>query len=285
MKPSSEPERRSIDIDGRPREYLISRPPGGATGIVLSLHGRGSTATMQASFSGMDRLARTEGAVVVFPQGSVVIDRRGYMWDGSTDLPYLTRLIERTREEFRGVRTRVCVSGMSAGAWMACAYAAARADDVAALGAVAGLRPPPVPPVRQVPVIAFHGMKDRYLPYLGGPGGPVKERVVRRQNLRSGRPPEGPGAVRREAVPEAALAWARSNGVEGARDDHAISATLRRTTYGEGTPGEVTLWTSAEAGHTWPGHPGAPPMRLLLGRTSREVDATLEIWRFFDRQT
>jgi poly(3-hydroxybutyrate) depolymerase len=61
----------------------------------------------------------------------------------------------------------------------------------------------------------------------------------------------------------------------------AVSPTLTRTTYGaEEKPGEVTLFTSKGAGHTWPGgHPGLF-LRLFLGRTSTEIDATSRIWDF-----
>ncbi|MGZ4125820.1 MAG: hypothetical protein ACXVQU_09725, partial [Actinomycetota bacterium] len=62
-----------------------------------------------------------------------------------------------------------------------------------------------------------------------------------------------------------------------------FSSIVERTSYGEGTASEVTLWKLADAGHTWPGHPGGPVLRLLVGRTSSEVDATSEMWRFFQR--
>ena len=56
---------------------------------------------------------------------------------------------------------------------------------------------------------------------------------------------------------------------------------LTRTTYGaEGQPGEVTLWTSRGAGHTWPGGHLGLLLSLFLGRTSREIDATKSIWEF-----
>jgi len=281
MRPPIELERRGIDVAGGRRGYLLCRPPGEPTGIVLSLHGRGATARMQAEFSGMERLAAGRGAVVAFPQGSVAIDRRGATWDRDVDVDYLARLILQLRGEFPEAPPRVCLAGMSAGAFMASIFTAARADDVAVLAAVAGLRAPPTPPTRPVRVIAFHGMLDRALPYRGGPGSPLKERVIRRQNVRAGRPPNWPGAIRHEAVPDAALAWARANGVETDRTDRSVSPTLRRVTYGEGTPGEVSLWTFEDGGHTWPGQPLPPPLRLLLGPASRELDATEEIWRFF----
>ncbi|HXY70975.1 MAG TPA: hypothetical protein VEM41_00395 [Actinomycetota bacterium] len=281
MRPAAQPERRTIDVGGEQRGYLLCRPAAEPTGIVLSLHGRGVTARFQVSFSGMDRLATSRDAVVVFPQGSVRLDHRGMMWDPQVDVDYLGRIVNEVRTEFAGVDPRVCIAGMSNGAFMACEFAAARADDVAVLAAVAGVRAPPTPPARPVPVVAFHGLLDRSLPYGGGAGSRLSERVIRRQNVRAGRPPGWPGAVRRQAVPDAALAWARANGVETDRSVADVSPTLRKTTYGEGTPGEVTLWTFADAGHTWPGRPMAAPLRLLFGHTSREVDATEEIWRFF----
>jgi poly(3-hydroxybutyrate) depolymerase len=41
----------------------------------------------------------------------------------------------------------------------------------------------------------------------------------------------------------------------------------------------VTLYVSQGAGHTWPGSRLPLFLRLILGRTSMEIDATTEIWR------
>jgi poly(3-hydroxybutyrate) depolymerase len=43
------------------------------------------------------------------------------------------------------------------------------------------------------------------------------------------------------------------------------------------------LWTALGAGHTWPGSQLGLGLRLLLGRTTREIDATAEIGRFWER--
>jgi len=51
---------------------------------------------------------------------------------------------------------------------MSCVLAAARADLVSAVGAVAGLRSGGRhTPTRPVPILAFHGTADRINPYLG----------------------------------------------------------------------------------------------------------------------
>jgi polyhydroxybutyrate depolymerase len=41
----------------------------------------------------------------------------------------------------------------------------------------------------------------------------------------------------------------------------------------------VVLYTIRGGGHTWPG--GKPLPKLLFGATSRDIDATSEMWKFF----
>ncbi len=203
----------------------------------------------------MDRLAAEAGVTVVFPQGGIG-SGQDFHWDPQGDIAYL----DAVRADFGDAARRVCVAGRSAGARMACRYAAARADAVAVLAAVAGLLPPEGSLAMPVPVIAFHGLRDRVAPFAGG--------VVRRT-----------GAVF-PPVAEAARAWAAANGVGHAPVERAVGRASHQTVYGEGTAGEVILWTLADGGHTWPGCFPPPPLRLLLGRTNMEVDATAEIWRF-----
>jgi polyhydroxybutyrate depolymerase len=224
----------------------------------VCLHGRGTTPRWQAWISGLDRLAASRGALAVFPQGSIVWDKRGYAWDSETDVSYLADVIEAVRAEVGAPEQSVCLCGLSDGARMASAYAAARAEDVALLAAVAGLRAPRSAPARPVPVLAFHGLRDRAVPYSGGRAGDWAE-----------------------GVEEAAAGWAAANGIAEAPVVTAVSPALSRTTYGAGKPGEVTLWTFRRAGHTWPGHPGGIILRFVLGATSRELDASEEIWRSF----
>ena len=63
--------------------------------------------------------------------------------------------------------------------------------------------------------------------------------------------------------------------LHGPRDARVAPYNLR-----EGKPGEVTLFTSKGAGHTWPGGHLGLFLRLLHGRTSTEIDATETIWNF-----
>lgn len=248
-------DRRLLHDQDRVR---VLSPDGPPTGIVLCLHGSRSNPDEQARLSGMTRLVGA-GALVVLPRGGTRMGT-GWGWDHEADLPFLSDLIDelRARHPLAG---RVCLVGMSGGARMACRVAAARADAVASVGAVAGLRAPDRAPGRPVAVIAFHGTSDRINRYAGG-----------------GRPEW------QESVPDAARAWAIANGVGGRAHESAPSPRLASLSYGaEGAPGEVMLWTMRGAGHTWPGGTMGLVARLLLGATSRELDATAETWAFFRR--
>ena len=142
---------------------------------------------------------------------------------------------------------------------MACHFAYARSDLVTAVGAVGGLRVPDLPaPPRPVPVLAFHGTADRVNPYEGG------------------------GAEYwGEGVQAAARRWAAANGLPLEAQEDSPTPTLTRTRYGpDGAPGEVVLWTVRGGGHTWPGGRTGLAIRLLLGRTTRDVDATARIAAF-----
>jgi polyhydroxybutyrate depolymerase len=251
--------RRKLTVAGVNRSYLLAEPAGTPSGIVLSLHGSSSTADQQARYSAMATLADSANAVVAFPQAATPA-RRGYIWDHRADLAFLRTLTDQLRSDFPTPTERVCAAGMSGGARMSCEFAWACPDDVAVVGAVAGLRASDLPPPsRPVAVVAFHGTADRINPYLGG-----------------GREYWG------ESVTDAARRWAVANGVAPTAIDTEVSESLTRSTYGvAGEEGEVTLWVIKGGGHTWPGGRSRILLRLLLGATSGEVDATAEIWRFF----
>jgi polyhydroxybutyrate depolymerase len=250
-----------ITVEGTRRSFVAFEPSGPVAAIVLSLHGSRSSTAGQVRLSQMQRLAERGDALVVFPQAIVPIGS-GFEWDLDGDIGYLSQLVDELRSRHPTPQNRVCISGMSGGARMSCHFAAARADAVAMVGAVAGLRSPRGRPLsRPVPVVAFHGTADRINPYSG-----------------SGTPRWD------ESVPEAARCWAVANGVSTPPNEVAVSGSLSRTTYGvEGQGGEVTLWTVRGAGHTWPGGRLGLLLRMFLGRTNTEIDAADEIWAFAQR--
>ncbi len=251
-------EARSLTVGGARRNFWLAEPDGAASAIVLGLHGTRSNAQRQARLSAMASLARDGGAVVVFPEAVVPIGS-GFEWDPEIDTAFLSELVDQLSDRHPPAGGRACMTGMSGGARMASHFAWHHPERVRMVGAVAGLRAGTGdPPSQPVPVLAFHGTADRINPYGGG-GTPRWD----------------------ESVREAARRWAVANGLGDAPSETSVTRTLTQTTYGvEGGPGEVTLWTARGAGHTWPGAHLGLLLRLLLGRTNMEIDATERIWSF-----
>jgi polyhydroxybutyrate depolymerase len=248
-----------LNVAGVTRRFLWAEPSGAASVIVLSLHGSRSSAERQARLSSIERLC-SSGAVVAFPQGASPLGF-GFQWDLDVDIEYLLVLIDWLRARYPAAGRRVCISGMSGGARMSSRFASLHPEAVRVLGAVAGLRAPGVTRLEHpVRVLAFHGTADRINPFDGGGG----ERWV-------------------ESVPDAAEAWARALGLPSEPTRRELTSHLTRVDYGDPSQAAaVSLFVSRGAGHTWPGSrlPLFPiSLRVILGRTSKEIDATNEIWR------
>lgn len=259
---------QSLDLGGRERRFLLAEPTGTPSAIVLSLHGSGSSPKRQATLHSMDRFS-SAGAVVAFPQGRLP-RRSGHEWDLEADVQYLRDLVNWLHTHYPEANRRVCMAGMSGGARMASRFASLHPESVRVLGAVAGLRAPARDPLAYpVRIVAFHGTADGLNPFAGS------------------------GTARwNESVPDAAAAWARALGLPSVPTRKELTDHLTRMDFGDpGNAAAVTLFVSRGAGHTWPGSrlplfssfavsPLAPLyLRLILGRTSQEIDATTEIWR------
>jgi polyhydroxybutyrate depolymerase len=245
-----------LNLGSQVRRFLLAEPLGPPSFIVLSLHGSGSSPERQARLTSMERLC-SSGAVVAFAQGAWP-RRSGFEWDLEEDVEYLRVLVTWLLAHYPEADRRVCIAGMSGGARMASRFASLDPESVRVLGAVAGLRAPAKTRLESpLRVVAFHGTADRLNPIAGS--------GTERWN---------------ESVPDAAAAWARALALPSEPTRQELTGHLTQTDFG--APNEsaaVTLFVSQGAGHTWPGARLPLFLRLILGRTSMEIDATTEIWR------
>ena len=256
-------EARRLTVGGARRNFWLAEPDGTASAIVLGLHGTRSSAPRQARLSAMASLAREGSAVVAFPEAIVPIGS-GFEWDPEIDTAFLLELVDQLSDRHSPPGGRACMTGMSGGARMAL-------------------------PLRLAPCRASeHGRRRR--------------RAARRHRKRAVAARPGPGlprdrgsdqSLRGRRHPSLGRERPRCGETLGARErardapsETSVSKTLTRTTYGvEGGQGEVTLWTAQGAGHTWPGARLGLLLRLFLGRTTMEIDATERIWSFAQGHT
>jgi polyhydroxybutyrate depolymerase len=242
-----------VATGGGARRYRLHVPPQAADGralpLVVVFHGAGATVDQQERASGLSALADREGFVVAYPEG---VRRRWAVAPGvraEDEVRFVRDLVADVSRQLPIDARRVYATGISNGGAMAGRVACDLAGVFAAVATVAGAYPPAdeCHPSRPVPVLAFHGLADRVVPYAG----------------RAGAAP----------VEAWAATWAARDGcaAEPAVDRSTPGLVTRRWSACAGGA-EVVLHAIAGLAHDWPGE---------FGRGPTPIAASSAMWAFF----
>ena len=288
-------EQRRLDVGGLSRSFLVYIPERriDPVPVVLVLHGSASSAERMRSATGwaFEQLADREGAVVVYPEGF-----DGYWNDcratgdfaakrmAVDDVAFLRAVVGRLEgDPALGARQiaadEVFATGLSNGGHMALRLALEAPDLVVGVAAIAASLPAETnsectPSGKAVAVLLLNGDADPVSPYEGGDTWAL-------------------GSFNRRGAVQSALATAgyfsKLAGFTEPPFEHrypdndpADGTVASRMVWSAGDRPEVDLITIHGGGHTIP-HP-AKVMPRILGRTSHDLPAAEEIWRFFRRQ-
>ncbi|MGJ3230864.1 MAG: alpha/beta hydrolase family esterase [Oceanicaulis sp.] len=276
--------------DGEERSFLISRPLGAApragVPVVIGLHGGGSgDAAMAASVQRFHLIDAGEPLLVVYPNGigAEWNDGRGAAFKRTgdpeaDDVGFLSALIDHLIAREGADPARIYLAGASNGAMMTHRAGCELAGKLAALAPVIAPMPANVAmrcdPARPTPILMILGEDDPWVPFHGGEVTPL------------GRPSG-------EVIPadETMALWAEANRcsprpvVSHDRGRPARDGTrIRRETY-QRCAAATAMIVVEGGGHGWPGSTRAGrAAQRLLGQTTRQLDATEEIWAFFRDQ-
>ena len=269
----------SLKTDGQEREYLLHLPPGASRDrplpLVVIFHGYASSAQSMERITGMSDKADREGFIAVYPQATGFIRTawnagfccgNAYL-EGVDDLQFFWDLIEVLKRNLRIDDSRIFVAGFSNGGMMAYYLAAQMPDVIAAtavVSATAGIRPVASPHVltipelsAPVPLIGFHGMNDRHIPYDGGEGKRTRD------------------VLAFIPVEQSLGFWIRANGCgtnparEAVKDGAVMKASY--TCYDHA---DVVFYTIRDGGHAW-------PVEGACAGLGDCISATDVIWEFF----
>ena len=271
---------RDVGIfDPSPEAAEASRP------LVMVLHGGlgDDDDTVALSFGKLNRLAAEDGFLVAYPSGV-----GGHWNDGRNvqryvaqrervrDVDFLTKLVDELAQEHNADLDAVFFVGVSDGAMMAHRFACERTAKLRAFAAVIGAMPYNVARRSSrcgrepLSVLMINGTEDPIVPWEGG--------VVQFDEQKLGR----------VLSPERTFDfWKRHNGCEDVElsmiPDFVPSDGTRierRKATGCRGKTKVELFAVRGAGHTWPSGWQYLP-ESMVGTISKDIDAAVAAWRFF----
>ncbi len=287
---------KTITVYGQEREYLLYVPAAydGSEDwpLVLNLHGRGGIHQFHMDWTGMNSVADNEGFLVVYPQGAIPVPGfPGFEWNVTVnpdlvdDVQFISLLIDSIAAEYEVDLSRVYSTGLSNGGYMSAALACELSDKITAVASVAGPRPSEFMGTcetnRPLPILFMHGTADPVISFEGGVS----------PNSGFDFPP----------VREEVRFWLDNNGctldstiTDFENINTEDNSTVQLFTFsncntytsqdGSEQSGEVLFYKIENGGHWWPGG-AAPPPGLSVGNVNRDIDASNEIWDFFQQHS
>jgi polyhydroxybutyrate depolymerase len=248
-------------------------------GLVVALHGRGSSAQEMQAVTRLDRAAAEAGLAVVFPDAidggwgddTVTTPSRP---TGDEDVIFLDDLVDQLRSDRRIDDRPVGVVGFSNGASMALRYGVERSDAVRAVVSVAGQLPrdPSIRPTKPVPLLEIYGTGDPIRSYDAG--------IPDTGDRQPGQPTPTLPTTETVAAFVAVLGSPQHEGpVE--TDPAPTDGTRLRTERWVGADGTtVVLQAIVDGGHTWPSASAPLAAGATFGPVSDDLDASTEAIAF-----
>jgi polyhydroxybutyrate depolymerase len=267
----------TIVSSGEKREYLLHVPGSydraKPTPLVISMHAAALWPAAQMETSRWNKAADQDGFIVVYPSGTLLaplpILPSLPVWlmkpeaDLMAEVRFISELIDTLQGAYNIDSTRIYANGFSNGGGMAFALSCTLSDRIAAIGTVAAAQVLPwswCANFRPVPMIAFHGTADRFVPYNGGPA--------------------WASTTPFPTVSEWTANWARRNRCGPDPVETVVATDVTRVEYTScAEEAGVVLYAIQGGGHSWPG--GKPMPKWMVGSTSSGIDATGQMWAFF----
>jgi polyhydroxybutyrate depolymerase len=270
--------------EDRQRRYEVQLPtptPTEPMPLILAIHGATDSLETYRKVANLEPLAKREGIIVVYPVGTplgnILLWNAGAcclpgLHDRPNDVDFLLRVLADVEQRFPVDRTRVYAVGMSNGAMMTYRLATEAPAQFAAVATVAGpmaLRQ--FHPKAPISIMHIQSKDDPILPFAGRRLPPIPlpsgQKTVQRWVDYAHCPDKPVIETVRHAPPDEPAAW---------------QATRERWSPCAGDT-EIVLWQLEGAGHVWPGGYQPPRVRQLMGGEYHVIDASQEIWQFFQR--
>jgi len=231
-----------------------------STPLLFNLHGRTGTALGAMYQADFRDIADSANFIIVHPQG--LLDSAGDThWNvgqsAVDDIGFLNSLYSYIVSNYNINLDKVYSAGMSNGGYMSYYLACNMSDKIAAIASVTGAMGPYTQltcnPMHPTPVLEIHGTEDTIVSF--------------------------------NAMIPGILYWRDYNNCNLIADTTIIQdlvlgdfSTVKHIVYNNGANGVTSeLFKVIGGEHTWPGS------SFSIGITNYDIDASVEIWKFFSR--
>lgn len=245
--------------------------------LVINYHGFTNSAADQMFISQMNPVADTAKFLVAYPQGLLVnnpflgFSAPGWNADGTLsdndDVDFTSQLIDQISASYAVDAARVYVTGWSMGGSMAFQASCGLPDRIASVASVAnqmaGSQIENCTPGRPFSALLMHGTADPILPFDGD--GVLFSSAYNTPSFWAGQ---------NNCSPDSLL----TDFDDVVTTDTSTVTLIEYTDCDSDT--EVLFYRINGGGHAWPGGGELP---AFLGKVNRDINASSEIWNFFNR--
>jgi polyhydroxybutyrate depolymerase len=271
-------ETHTLINQGIERTYVLYTPSSYtgkiAMPLVIGFHGGRTTPERFAKTTDFNALADKEGFIVAYPAG---IDKNWNDGRESTTLPkqsdvaFVSAMIDNIQQNRKIDSRRVYATGISNGGFMAQRLACELSNKIAAFASVASTMPTSIAsgckPNRLVPILMINSPTDAFVPWDGG-------KMTRGEG----------GSIL--SVRQMVTFWRTNNQCLKQDTIQSPQAVVK-----DGTTVSISRYNGAQnrsdvifvkidgGGHSWPG--GNKQPEIIVGKTTKNLNATQFIWNFF----
>jgi polyhydroxybutyrate depolymerase len=272
------------------REYSVHLPTGfnlsTQRALVLNLHGGSGNMISAQGFSLMNPVADQNNFVVVYPQGYGIASS-GYSWAdgrntsadqaGIDDVGFIDNLISYLVTTYNIDTNRIYICGFSNGGFMLQRLACQLSGRFAAMASLGSSMDTNLyqncNPSKPIPFAFFNGTSDPQVPYGGGPM-------------------QNPQVTPIVSVETTINFWKTKNNCQITNPVVIIpdtfttdNSTAELYTFTDcNCNANIKFYKLINGGHTWPGVYVAS-QAAVLGNTNRDINASNELWSFFNSHT
>ena len=283
-------ETLNFSTAGETGSYIVEVPSDESAShplpLIIDLHGYSETAAIQTDITKLGNYGATNGFITVTPQVNELVQH----WvtsPGSSDQKFLIALIGHLASTMCVDSHRIYVAGYSNGAFMASALACSDASKIAAVATVAGIEATSgCHPSRRVPVIAFHGTADPFVPYKGGIGPAAKKLPAVNGNgtIGSQLNSKANQSIQQNdlPIPVEEARWAARNGCSKSPKTSTVTSDVTLIAYNCPDNATVELYRENGDGHIWAGSEAMAGIASVVGKTTFSISADKLLWKFFE---